>query len=122
MAHPFNIPFHGNPKLRFIINQVRKDERLNTLWKCSNMMAIDRMGYSDHGPTHAKIVANLALKLLRILVESNVQSNMIKNYDMKNEDAEVVVVLGSIFHDLLRRGSDEGQTRSIQRPIGQGLH
>ena len=25
---------------------------------------------------------------------------MIKNYDMKNEDAEVVVVLGSIFHDL----------------------
>ena len=99
MSHPFNIPFHGNPKLRFIINQVRKDERLNTLWKCSNMMAIDRLGYSDHGPTHAKIVANLALKLLRILVESNVQSNMIKNYDMKNEDAEVVVVLGSIFHD-----------------------
>lgn len=100
MSHPFNIPFHGNPKLRFIINQVRKDERLNTLWKCSNMMAIDRLGYSDHGPTHAKIVANLALKLLRILVESNVQSNMIKNYDMKKEDAEVVVVLGSIFHDL----------------------
>lgn len=64
------------------------------------MMAIDRMGSSDHGPTHAKIVANLALKLLRILVESNIHPNMIKNYDMKNEDAEVVVVLGSIFHDL----------------------
>ena len=32
-------------------------------------MAIERMGYTDHGPTHVKIVANLALKLLRILVE-----------------------------------------------------
>jgi len=63
-------------------------------------MAIDRMGYSDHGPTHAKIVANLALRLFRILVESGVSPSIVKNYEMQNEDAEVVVVLGSIFHDL----------------------
>jgi hypothetical protein len=70
------------------------------MWKCSNVMAIDRMGYTDHGPTHVKIVANSALKLLRILVERNVTPSIVKNYGMKNEDAEVVVVLGSIFHDL----------------------
>ena len=58
------------------------------------------MGYSDHGPTHAKIVANLALRLFRILVESGVSPSIVKNYEMQNEDAEVVVVLGSIFHDL----------------------
>ena len=63
-------------------------------------MAIDRMGYTDHGPTHVKIVANSALKILRILVGKNVVPSIVKQYGMKNEDAEVVVVLASIFHDL----------------------
>jgi metal-dependent HD superfamily phosphatase/phosphodiesterase len=79
---------------------VKKDVKLQTLWKCSNVMAIDRMGYTDHGPTHVKIVANSALKLLRILIERNVVPSIVKNYGMKNDDAEVVVVLASIFHDL----------------------
>ena len=70
------------------------------MWRCSNVMAIDRMGYTDHGPTHVKIVSNSALKLLRILVKNKVVPSIVKNYGMKNEDAEVVVVLGSIFHDL----------------------
>ena len=64
-------------------------------------MAIDRMGYTDHGPTHVKIVANLALKLLRILVDKQVKPSIVRHYGMTNEDAEVVVVLGSIFHDLV---------------------
>ncbi len=100
MSYSFNIPLQGNLKLKHIINEVMKDGQLNTLWRCSNVMSIDRMGYSDHGPTHAKIVANLALKLLRILVKSKVTPSIVKNYDMMNEDAEVVVVLGSILHDL----------------------
>ena len=64
-------------------------------------MAIERMGYTDHGPTHVKIVANLSLKLLRILVEKKlIIPSIVQNYGMKNDDAEVVVVLASIFHDL----------------------
>jgi metal-dependent HD superfamily phosphatase/phosphodiesterase len=74
--------------------------KLQTFWKCANVMAIDRMGYTDHGPTHVKIVANLALKLLRILMEKHVKPSIVRHYGMKNDDAEVVVVLGSIFHDL----------------------
>ena len=82
------------------MDEVKKDVRLWTFWKCANVMAIDRMGYTDHGPTHVKIVANSALKILRILIDKKVVPNIVKNYGMKNEDAEVVVVLGSIFHDL----------------------
>jgi metal-dependent HD superfamily phosphatase/phosphodiesterase len=82
------------------MDKVKKDVKLQSFWKCANVMAIDRMGYTDHGPTHVKIVANLALKLLRILVDKHVKPSIVKSYGMKNEDAEVVVVLGSIFHDL----------------------
>ncbi len=82
------------------MKNVRTDVKLRMFWKCSNIMAIDRMGYTDHGPTHVKIVANLALKLLRILVEKQVKPSIVKNYSMRTEDAEVVVVLASILHDL----------------------
>jgi metal-dependent HD superfamily phosphatase/phosphodiesterase len=100
MAYVFNIPFRNNAKLKHVIGKVKADKKLHSYWKCSNVMAIDRMGYTDHGPTHVKIVANLALKLLRILMDKQVTPSIVKSYGMRNEDAEVVVVLGSIFHDL----------------------
>ena len=100
MSYVFNIPFRDNVKLKHVIDCVKRDVKLQTLWKCANIMAIDRMGFTDHGPTHVKIVANISLKLLRILVDSKVVPSIVKNYGMKTEDAEVVVVLGSIFHDL----------------------
>jgi len=96
----FNIPYKNNLKLKKIINKIKKNKKLQTYWKCSNIMAIDRMGYTDHGPTHIKIVANLALKLLRILINENIEPSIVNNYGLKNDDAEVVVVLGSIFHDI----------------------
>ncbi len=100
MSYYFNIPYKDNPKLKQVMEQVRQNKKLITYWRCSNVMAIERMGYTDHGPTHVKIVANLSLKLLRILIEKKVKPSIVKDYSMKNEDAEVVVVLGSIFHDL----------------------
>jgi len=100
MSYVFNIPFRDNAKLKHIMGEVKKDTRLWTFWKCANVMAIDRMGYTDHGPTHVRIVANSALKILRILIDRKVVPSIVKHYGLKNEDAEVVVVLGSIFHDL----------------------
>jgi hypothetical protein len=101
VSYVFNIPYRNNVKLKQVMERIKEDKKLQTYWKCCNVMAIERMGYTDHGPTHVKIVANLALKLLRILVEKKlITPSIVENYGMKNEDAEVVVVLASIFHDL----------------------
>ena len=101
MSYHFNIPYRNNIKLKQVMERIKEDKKLQTYWKCANVMAIERMGYTDHGPTHVKIVANLGLKLLRILVEKKlITPSIVENYGMQNDDAEVVVVLGSIFHDL----------------------
>jgi len=100
LSHVFSVPFLENEKLKQIVDLVKEDVGLQTFWRCSNVMAISRMGYTDHGPTHVKIVANSALKLLRILVKNGVVPNVVKDYNLTNEDAEVIVVLASIFHDL----------------------
>ena len=101
VSYHFNIPYRNNVKLKQVMERVKENKKLKTYWKCSNVMAIERMGYTDHGPTHVKIVANLGLKLLRILTEKKlITPSIVENYGMQNDDAEVVVVLGAIFHDL----------------------
>lgn len=100
LTYNLSVPCKKNEKLSKIVDLVREDTRLHAFLGCSNVMAIDRMGFTDHGPIHVKIVANSALKLLRILVSNGVDPSVVKNYDMAVEDAEVIVVLASIFHDL----------------------
>ena len=100
LSFTFSVPCKDNQKLSKIVDSVNSDVRLQTFWKSSNIMAINRMGYTDHGPTHVKIVANSALKLLRMLVAKGAVPNTVKDYNLSIKDAEIVVVLGSILHDL----------------------
>lgn len=126
MSYVFSVPFRENARLKKIVEEVRKDVELQTLWRCSNIMAIDRMGYTDHGPTHVKIVANCALQLLRILVKRGITPSIVKHYNMKNEDAEIVVFLGAIFHDLgmtvTRRKHEQFSAMLAQKFIDKMLH
>ena len=96
----FNIPVKGNKKLAAVIKRVKGSERLEALLKCSNINAVDRRGFNDHGPVHVTIVANAALQMLRLLVEEGVKPGIVKDHKMSNEDAEVVVVLASFLHDI----------------------
>ncbi|MCK4243654.1 phosphohydrolase [Candidatus Bathyarchaeota archaeon] len=100
MLEPFRLPTKKNAKLRKLLEEIRKDKKLVSLWKCANITAIDRMGFSDHGPTHIKIIANSTLRILRILIDAGVTPSIVKDYGMSNDDAEVVVTLASVLHDL----------------------
>jgi metal-dependent HD superfamily phosphatase/phosphodiesterase len=95
-----NIPIEGNTKLMAMLGFIDSDAELHTLWRCANVLAIDRMGYSDHGPTHVKLVANKAIKLLRLLTDRKIEPSIKVNYGMGVDDAEVVVLLASVMHDL----------------------
>ena len=95
-----NVPIKDNDKLKTMLDFIDSDVEIHTLWRCSNILAIDRMGYSDHGPTHVKLVANKAVKLLRMLTAKNIDPSIKINYGMGFHDAEVVVFLASVMHDL----------------------
>lgn len=96
----FTLPTGRNKKLEAILQKVRKDKKLEAYLRCCNVMAIDRLGFNDHGPTHIKIVSNMALRLLRILISNGVQLGVVKDYKLEKEDAEVVVFLASCLHDI----------------------
>ncbi len=96
-----NVPGSGsNPKLRRLIGAVNEDVELYTLWVAGNVNAVERLGMTDHGPVHVKIVMNIADKLFRLLTEHGVQPSLVTNYDLSVDDAEIVVTLASLFHDV----------------------
>ena len=92
------VPAQRNRKLRTILDRVNLDDGLKALWHVSNVNAVKRLGINDHSWVHIQIVANIGLRLLRILHKRGVQPAMVADYDMKEEDAEVVVLLGSLLH------------------------
>jgi metal-dependent HD superfamily phosphatase/phosphodiesterase len=94
------IPARHNPRLQQIIDRINGDDELYTLWQVMNVNAVQRLGMSDHGPVHLQIVANIALRLLRLLVEHNVQPSAVTHHQLPVEDAEVIVTLASLLHDV----------------------
>ncbi len=94
------VPTRHNPRLKKIIERVNADLELYSLWETVNTNAVRRLGMSDHGPVHVHIVTNIALKLLRLLIDHGVQPNIVTDHNLSLEDAEIVVVLASLTHDL----------------------
>ena len=83
-----------------LIQRINADDELYALWLAANVNAMERLGMTDHGPVHVKIVMNIAIKLLRVLTDHGVQPGVVANYGMRPEDAEVVVIMASLLHDV----------------------
>jgi metal-dependent HD superfamily phosphatase/phosphodiesterase len=103
-----HVPTHPNSLLEKALTVVNEDVEIKTLWRISNVNAIDRLEMTDHGPVHYQIVSNIAIRLMRILVKHDVEMSVVKNYELSNDHAELVVFLASIFHDLGMSISREG--------------
>jgi uncharacterized protein len=96
-----NVPGRGrNEMLRKVIERVNEDDELYAYWIAANVNAVERLGMTDHGPVHVKIVMNIADKLFRILTEQGVEPGIVTNYDMTLDEAEVVVVVAALLHDI----------------------
>lgn len=98
--HPVEVPSKGNQKLAQFMELANSDEELRQLWKSSNINAVIRSGMSDHGPIHMRIVANAAYKMLRLLLGEGIVPSVVSDHGLTNDDAGVIVVGGSIMHDL----------------------
>jgi metal-dependent HD superfamily phosphatase/phosphodiesterase len=113
------LPVRHNPRLLELINRVNADSELYALWEVANVNAVRRQGMSDHGPVHVQIVANIALKLLRLLLEHGVKPGIVIDYNLTKEDAELIVVLASLTHDLgmsIHRQDHEQYSLFLSRP------
>jgi len=111
-----NVPDRRNVRLRELVARANADDELYALWLAANVNAIERLGMTDHGPVHVKIVMNIATKLLRLLVEGGVEPGVVTNYQLTAADAEVVVAAAALLHDVgmsIHRSEHEGYSLFI---------
>jgi uncharacterized protein len=114
-----NVPDRTNPRLRELILRVNADDELYAWWLAANVNAMERLGMTDHGPVHVKIVMNIAVKLFRLLVDGGVEPSLVRNYELSVHDAELVVAAAALLHDIgmsIHRTDHEGFSLFLARP------
>jgi metal-dependent HD superfamily phosphatase/phosphodiesterase len=119
-----SVPARHNPELARIVERVNDDLDLYALWVAANVNAVDRLRISDHGPVHVQIVANSALRLLRLLVDGGVEPSVVRDFGLTEKEAEVVVVLAALVHDLgisIHRDGHETYSLFVAQPKLRGL-
>ncbi|OGM17978.1 phosphohydrolase [Candidatus Woesebacteria bacterium RIFCSPHIGHO2_01_FULL_37_10] len=102
------VPAKDNNFLKECLDRINKSKKIYTLWKVINVNAIDRLGMPDHGIVHFQIVANIALRLSRILTKNGVVMSAVKDFGLTNKYSEVIIFLASVLHDLGMTISREG--------------
>lgn len=119
-----HLPARHNPRLAAMVEAVNRDDRLYALWLAANVTAVDRLAMSDHGPVHVRIVANSALRILRLLVAGGVTPNVVGDYGLENADAEVVVAVAALLHDVgmsIHRTGHEDFSLFVAQPFLDAL-
>lgn len=114
-----NLPDRHNERLRLLLERVNADDELYALWLATNVNAIERLGMTDHGPVHVKIVMNIACKLYRLLVDGGVQPAIATSYDLDVMDGELIVAAASLLHDVgmsVHRSDHESFSLFIAQP------
>jgi uncharacterized protein len=99
-AMHLRVPSRGNRRLRKLLERIDADAQIKGWWHAANVNAVVRLEINDHSWVHVQIVANIALKLLRQLTRHGVQPSIVKDYRLATDDAEVVVVLSALLHDI----------------------
>ena len=95
-----HVPFRGNKKLEQLIDRINRDEELKTWWHIANLNAVARLQMNDHSWVHMQIVTNIGLKVMRLLFRAGVEPCTVTDYNMTRKDAELIVVLGCLLHDV----------------------
>ena len=95
-----NVLVGSNAILEKVLGRVNSNRELKTLWRVMNVNAIERLGYTDHGPMHFNIVANYGLQIARIFEDKKIEFSIVKDFGLTRDHAETVIFLACIMHDL----------------------
>lgn len=100
---------------------LQKDVEYNAMMEMSNINAVKRLLYNDHGPVHARIVAGSALEIFDRLFRHNVQpSSIVYKTATSLEESALIVLLAAMFHDIgnsVHRVNHELVGALISKPI-----
>jgi hypothetical protein len=87
-------------KLKKVLEIIRNDGEIYNLLEATNTNMVTRIGYTDHGRVHSKIVGRNALKILNLLIEQGIETNLMKEKIANDEDIKIVILIAAYLHDI----------------------
>jgi hypothetical protein len=110
----------GYPNCLKLVEYLFQDVELQEMQDYANNVSIKRLGYNDHGPVHMRQVADNAIKMLKILKDSGIQTSLEKEEIGSFEDSLCAVVLAGLMHDLgmmIGRQGHEEMSVTLAKPL-----
>jgi hypothetical protein len=95
------------PRAALAYESLAADKEVRAHWEMANYMTVVKLGFNDHGETHAKIATAYALTILRLLLEAEVRPDLIADGLGDEDDAFLVVLAATLLHDI---GNQAGRT------------
>lgn len=90
----------GEGKLGIVVRHLVKDTLIGSIQNYANVVAIQRLGYNDHGPVHARLVTLNCLRIFDLLVQGGVEPSLVVEEMGTREDAQIAVTVAAFLHDL----------------------
>ena len=94
------VPTIKNELIQQAVDIINTNTEVKTLWKIINVNAIDRLKMTDHGIVHFQIVANIGLKISRLLENKDIKLSVVDDFGLTQNHGELIIFLGCLFHDL----------------------
>ncbi len=89
----------GDDLPRRLVDAMLNNSEIKAIHDYANTVSISRLGLNDHGPVHMKIVCRNALKMLCLLHEEGVKTNLEKENVGTFADSMAAVIIASLMHD-----------------------
>jgi len=87
--------------LRKVYEFLESDEEVQSLVEMSNIMAVGRLRYNDHGVVHSRIVSGASLEILDMLIKAGIRPTSMEFNVTKNvEEAMLITLAGAYLHDI----------------------
>lgn len=87
------------PRVDQMFRLLENDSEVQGYLRMSNVMAVDRLSYNDHGPVHSRISAGSALEIFDLL-SKRVEPTTVESGICDFEGAKIIVLCGVYLHDI----------------------
>ncbi len=90
-----------DPWIQRAYEVLASDPEVQELWVMSNVMAVKRLKYNDHGPVHAQIAAGASLMLYDLLIRNGVEPTLVRDGVVDDPKYTWLIPLyGALLHDV----------------------
>jgi metal-dependent HD superfamily phosphatase/phosphodiesterase len=88
------------PRAAQVLTALVQEPEVRAAWDMADYLAVMKLGYTDHGEVHHKVVATAGASMLQLLAEGGIQPDVVTSGAGDLEDAFVTVTAAALLHDI----------------------